>query len=251
MAIAYAFNALFKRYKIAAARPTIVRRVLYPRVVDKNVDVVLLRDCPPLGRKGDIVDVARGFANHRLIPHGIAVYATWENIDLYADPRNRDDHHKGSGKIVQYINDMNSPSATNDANTKSMFAQDQADIVASLRTKSFSRDNSVACTPVSLYTVLDLLSKDHQVDLLPSQIVKVVNKDTNAEYNNIKRFTHIGEYYLTAKMPLLDAPDNVFRFTFKLEAHEHRYVIKAVAIIARRDSATMEETFQLPKNRPS
>lgn len=105
MAIAYAFNALFKRYKIAAARPTIVRRVLYPRVVDKNVDVVLLRDSPPLGRKGDIVDVARGFANHRLIPHGIAVYATWENIDLAADPRNRGDHHKGSGKIVHYIND--------------------------------------------------------------------------------------------------------------------------------------------------
>jgi len=38
--------------------------------------VILLRDMPPLGHRGDIVDVADGYARNYLVPKSLAVRAT-------------------------------------------------------------------------------------------------------------------------------------------------------------------------------
>ncbi len=55
--------------------------------VASHIPVVLIEDVSGLGRKGEIVEVKRGFARNKLVPEGLAVYGTlWENIDAFADP---------------------------------------------------------------------------------------------------------------------------------------------------------------------
>lgn len=55
--------------------------------VTSLIPVVLIKDTPGLGNKGEIRHVKRGFARNVLIPEGAAVYGTvWENIDSFADP---------------------------------------------------------------------------------------------------------------------------------------------------------------------
>jgi large subunit ribosomal protein L9 len=41
-----------------------------------NVKVVLRADVPAVGRKGDVVDVAPGFARNHLVPKGLAIKAS-------------------------------------------------------------------------------------------------------------------------------------------------------------------------------
>ncbi len=43
------------------------------------MEIILQEEVPALGREGDIVDVARGYANNYLIPKGMAVQATRGN----------------------------------------------------------------------------------------------------------------------------------------------------------------------------
>ncbi|KAG8457552.1 hypothetical protein KFE25_004188 [Diacronema lutheri] len=51
-------------------------QVRYARRRAKTVEVLLARDRPELGVRGDIVRVAPGFARHRLLPRGDAVRAS-------------------------------------------------------------------------------------------------------------------------------------------------------------------------------
>jgi len=44
------------------------------------MDVVLLRHVKPLGAEGEVVQVKAGFARNYLIPHGLAVAATTEQL---------------------------------------------------------------------------------------------------------------------------------------------------------------------------
>ncbi|MBP0027338.1 50S ribosomal protein L9 [Roseofilum reptotaenium CS-1145] len=44
--------------------------------MSKRVQIVLNKDVSKLGKSGDVVDVARGYARNYLIPHGIALRAT-------------------------------------------------------------------------------------------------------------------------------------------------------------------------------
>ena len=44
------------------------------------IKVILTKDVPDLGSKGDILDVADGYARNYLIPKGIAIPATAEKV---------------------------------------------------------------------------------------------------------------------------------------------------------------------------
>lgn len=44
------------------------------------MELILQEEVPALGREGDIVDVARGYANNYLIPKGLAIIATPGNL---------------------------------------------------------------------------------------------------------------------------------------------------------------------------
>ena len=44
--------------------------------------LILNKDIQKLGRKGDIVDVAKGYARNYLIPKNLAIVATDSNISI-------------------------------------------------------------------------------------------------------------------------------------------------------------------------
>eukprot|EP00913_Durusdinium_trenchii_P022294 g20947.t1 len=76
-------------FDIDAKRKThdkpIVSRTNY-QFVKSHVPVVLLESIRGVGVKGQIVHVKRGYARHVLVPKGLALFGTWENIDEHADP---------------------------------------------------------------------------------------------------------------------------------------------------------------------
>lgn len=52
--------------------------------------VVLKEDVEKLGRSGDTVDVAQGYARNYLLPHGLALEATPRNIKLLEEAKKRE-----------------------------------------------------------------------------------------------------------------------------------------------------------------
>ncbi len=53
-----------------------------PKAARKVVKVLLVQDVYKLGRAGDVKEVARGYARNFLIPQGLAVLATPENLRM-------------------------------------------------------------------------------------------------------------------------------------------------------------------------
>lgn len=71
-----------RAFAISPLNPHIYRGVLYPRVPEPYVLVVLLRTVPGMGAAGDVRYVRRGFFRHFLSRRGLALSATWQNLDL-------------------------------------------------------------------------------------------------------------------------------------------------------------------------
>jgi large subunit ribosomal protein L9 len=74
------------------------------------VKVVLRADVEHLGQKGDLVDVADGYARNFLVPRGLALRAT-SGIQKQADAmrRNRDARDRREREAAQAIADQLSP----------------------------------------------------------------------------------------------------------------------------------------------
>ena len=60
-----------------------------PKAARKVVKVLLVQDVYKLGRAGDVKEVARGYARNFLIPQGLAVVATPENLRMVEKIRAR------------------------------------------------------------------------------------------------------------------------------------------------------------------
>lgn len=122
--------------------------------VARDIPVVLLRDVAGLGTKGSIVEVRRGYARNVLIPQGSAVYGTlWENIDAYADPdviRRKSMEESVADKKSQVPFDW-----LNDIKLNFIRTVDP----------SGKLDE-----PISVSEILQAVSAQEQVDLLPSQL---------------------------------------------------------------------------------
>jgi large subunit ribosomal protein L9 len=54
------------------------------------MEVILIRDVPPLGKTGDLVKVASGYARNYLLPKSLAVTATPENMKQLDTIKKRD-----------------------------------------------------------------------------------------------------------------------------------------------------------------
>ncbi|GFE54782.1 50S ribosomal protein L9, putative [Babesia ovis] len=221
------FNAVFRRYKISAVRPTISRRTLYPRTIDREVDVVLLRDFPSLGKKGEIVKTARGFANYHLIPHGIAVYSTWENVDLYAHTPNESrliNRNAGSAKLRGDGIDISGS-----------FADNINQLKVSIKVKTLTKDRGVLSTPLSMFRVLDLVSKEHMIDLVPSKVVSVIRNGDAKPYEDATKLGLAGEYIITVKTDMVSSETNVLTIMLTLMDDNDS------------ESSTVLTNFRLPK----
>ena len=144
--------------------PNVTKRTGKPAItgtkhayVAAKIPVVLVRDVPGVGIKGAIVDVKRGFARNVLVPKGDAVYGTlWENVDAFADPdvakKQQVEQARSSTQQMIPFEWLNS--------VRLEFIRDTVP----------GQSNSLT-EPISQWEVLESLSLQEEIDILPSQIV--------------------------------------------------------------------------------
>lgn len=123
--------------------------------VRQHVPVVLLENVRGLGSRGQIVNVKRGYARHHLVPKGLAVFGTWENIDLHADP--------------SLVEDPALKARV--ASERGRLPFDWVDDVR-LRFVRWAREDEAQTLvePIDVWDVLEALSAHHELDLLPGSL---------------------------------------------------------------------------------
>lgn len=123
--------------------------------IKNQIPVVLLQNVKGVGQKGQIVHVKRGYARHTLVAKGLAAFGTWENIDMYADPKLIDD------PVIK-------ARAFSD---KGRLPFDWVDEVELRFIRQARQDQlSILLEPVTVWDILEELSANHDLDLLPSNL---------------------------------------------------------------------------------
>ncbi|CAD7950779.1 unnamed protein product [Amoebophrya sp. A25] len=146
--------------------PTLNRKTGRPAIsksedvfVSKDIPVVLLKDVPRLGVKGQIVNVRRGFARNLLVPSGVAVYGTmWENIDRYADP----------AVISRAEATARAIDAEKEGHPMDWIGEISLRIVRTTVDDGSGRLEK----PLTIWNFLNMLSREHDLDLLPENILE-------------------------------------------------------------------------------
>lgn len=115
----------------------------------------MLKKVKGLGEKGEIVNVKRGYARHQLVPKGLAVFGTWENIDAYADPDLVEDPAVKARVATE----------------RGRLPFDWVDDVR-LQFVRWAREDELhtLLEPISVWDILQSLSTDHELDLLPTNV---------------------------------------------------------------------------------
>lgn len=123
--------------------------------VSGQVPVVLLENVRGIGKKGQIVSVRRGYARHNLVPKGLGVFGTWENIDLHADP--------------DLVEDPALKGQLGEVRGRLPF-----DWVGELELrfvrKARDDQDDMLLEPLTVWDILEELSNDHELDLLPANL---------------------------------------------------------------------------------
>jgi len=144
-----------------------------------------------VGQKGQIVSIKRGYARHFLVPKGLAAFGTWENIDAYADPALIDD-------------------PTLKARVASERGQLPFDWVDDIRLRfvRWAREDhlSILLEPISTWDVLEELSANHELDLLPG------NLDLPAD-----GLMQVGLHEVTARIAFRNPEAAAGKYTFLID----------------------------------
>ncbi|CBZ54765.1 putative ribosomal protein L9, N-terminal domain protein [Neospora caninum Liverpool] len=72
-----------RSFAISHINPSISKGKVHYRVPNPYIPVLLLQSVPGLGKRGELKQVRRGTLRLSLAPKGIAVVATWQNIDAF------------------------------------------------------------------------------------------------------------------------------------------------------------------------
>lgn len=123
--------------------------------VRQQIPVVMLQSVQGVGKKGQVVSVKRGYARHHLVPKGLALLGTWENIDEFADPELVVDPTL-KGRV---------------AAVRGRLPFDWVDDIR-LRFVRWAREDQldVLLEPVNVWDLLAELSNNHELDLLPTNV---------------------------------------------------------------------------------
>lgn len=158
--------------------------------VSRDIPVVLLKDIPKVGTKGQIVTVRRGWARSVLVPSGAAVYGTlWENIDRFADPKKAN-----TGNVEA-------------ASAASQTEEHPLNWIETLHLE-FIREAGEAGTTllrgVTVWDILDSLSTEYSLDLLPDNVseenfrghekIDITDREAQDEMYKSPIFTELGEH---------------------------------------------------------
>lgn len=160
--------------------------------IRQHVPMVMLQNVRGLGKKGQIVNVKRGYARHQLVPKGLAVFGTWENIDAYADPA-----------LVE------------DPALKARVASERGrlpfDWVDDVRLEfiRWAREDELntLLEPITVWDILQSLSTDHELDLLPGNL--------DLPEDGIAR---VGDHQVPVKIPFRSPDMAAGRYTISVSA---------------------------------
>lgn len=64
------------------------------------MELLLIKDVPEFGKKGDVVRVRDGFGRNFLLPRNLAILATRKNQDFFADQKARSEIRKAKEKAA-------------------------------------------------------------------------------------------------------------------------------------------------------
>lgn len=103
----------------------------------KNVEVLLRENVRDLGKVGDVVRVAPGYARNYLLPHGYAIHATVDNIKAMERRRARLDEEEASRaaaieKVVNEVGSLRVETAQRADETGTLYGSVSAGTIADL-----------------------------------------------------------------------------------------------------------------------
>lgn len=191
--------------------------------VKGSVPVVLRENVRGVGKKGQVVTVKRGYARHVLVPDGLGVFGTWENIDAFADP-----------ELVE------------DAMLHGQVAEQRGrlpfDWVGEIRLRIVRRARDDAETflaePVTRWDVLQELSQSHQLDLLPA----------NLELPEAGLET-VGLHQVPVRMAFRSPEVAAGRYTFEVEVISAQSLIEEEKRKEMARNVQKSQKFELPAAR--
>lgn len=158
--------------------------------IKAQMPVVMLQTVKGVGKKGQIVHVKRGYARHFLVPKGLAMLGTWENIDEFADPVLMEDPTLKSRVIAE----------------RGRLPFDWVDEIRMEFVRLARDDDSdLLHDPISVWDVLQLLSDEHELDLLPSNLEWPANG-----------LTHVGNHEIPVRIAFRDQERAAGQYTFQV-----------------------------------
>jgi len=123
--------------------------------VKAQIPIVMLETVRGIGRKGQIVSVKRGYARHHLVPKGLALLGTWENIDEYADPALVEDPTLKARMLSE----------------RGRLPFDWVDEVRVQFVRRAREDQlNILLEPITVWDILQELSSNHELDLLAGNL---------------------------------------------------------------------------------
>jgi len=131
-------------WSAAAGAGSVLRRTLKRKA---QIKVVLTTsELPRLGAKGEVVEVARGYARHFLFPRKFALYATEETVKLFEEDRAKIDY-----------------AARERAKQVELAKKRLGKVVVIMKRHLVQRDPPILHAPVSKENIVEKLWKQHKI----------------------------------------------------------------------------------------
>lgn len=189
--------------------------------VKNHIPVVLLDTLRGLGRKGQIVHVKRGYARHHLVPKGFAVLGTWENIDEFADPELVEDLALKGREVAE----------------RGRLPFDWIDDIRLRFVRSAREDQlSTFAEPLSIYDILEELSAEHELDLLPGNVD--LSEDGLAD---------VGEHEVNVRVPFRNPEMAAGRYTIRVRLVSQQSLLEEQRREEMTRAVSESSRFILPK----
>eukprot|EP00927_Polykrikos_kofoidii_P072719 TRINITY_DN68802_c0_g1_i1.p1 TRINITY_DN68802_c0_g1~~TRINITY_DN68802_c0_g1_i1.p1 ORF type:complete len:299 (-),score=39.96 TRINITY_DN68802_c0_g1_i1:165-1016(-) len=189
--------------------------------VRNHVPVVLLDTVRGLGKKGQIVNVKRGYARHHLVPKGLGLFGTWENIDLYADPTLIDDPSLQARL----------------ASTRGRLPFDWVDEIKVQFIRWAREDNlEYLLEPVTVWDLLEELSEKCELDLLPGNVDLPENG-----------FDRAGIHDVPVRIPFRSADVASGRYTLRAEVLTRQSQEDLLRVEEMTRAVEQSRRFELPQ----
>lgn len=189
--------------------------------VRSQIPVVLLKTLPGIGKQGQVVNVKRGFARHHLVPKGLALLGTWENIDEYAD-RSLIEDPALKGRV---------------ASERGRLPFDWVDEIR-LRFVRWAREDSldVLHEPITTWDVLQELSSNYELDLLPGNL--------EVPQGGVSK---VGSTEVPVRIAFRDAESAAGRYTIAIEAISQQSLLEEMKRKEMSQALTDSRRFSMTK----